>query len=123
MISKWTRGSIPACRSAACFYDKPMEYELDGKTIKVPAGRVHGYQVEIDPDVPAQAHVVGGIYDEGRRGWLYPVANNAAQKAFSERAGKVFKPDDWNQRARRGPWRFDQNLAQRRTDGRPERLG
>ena len=43
-------------------------------------GRVHGYQVEIDTreDRPW----TGGIYDEGRRGWLYKLENNIpAQKA------------------------------------------
>ena len=32
-------------------------------------GRVHGYQFEIDPSARAWT---GGIYDEARRGWLYP---------------------------------------------------
>src|SRR5699024_12531814 len=36
-------------------------------------GRVHGYQVEIDPSVRAWS---GGIYDEARRGWLYPLIFN-----------------------------------------------
>ncbi|MGZ8542000.1 MAG: 3-keto-disaccharide hydrolase, partial [Chitinophagaceae bacterium] len=31
-------------------------------------GRVHGYQVEIDPATRAWS---GGLYDEARRGWLY----------------------------------------------------
>ena len=31
-----------------CF-DEDKSVELNGKTIKIPAGRVHGYQVEIDP--------------------------------------------------------------------------
>lgn len=43
-------------------------------------GRVHGYQVEIDPSPRAYS---GGIYDEARRGWLYPLARNEkGQKAF-----------------------------------------
>lgn len=43
-------------------------------------GRVHGYQFEIDPSKRAWS---GGIYDEARRGWLYPLTlNPAAQKAF-----------------------------------------
>ena len=43
-------------------------------------GRVHGYQVEIDPSERAFS---GGIYDEGRRGWLYPLSRNVkAQPAF-----------------------------------------
>ena len=36
-------------------------------------GRVHGYQVEIDPSEQAQS---GGIYDEARRGWLYKMKDN-----------------------------------------------
>ena len=32
-------------------------------------GRVHGYQVELDPSERAWS---GGIYDEARRGWLVP---------------------------------------------------
>ena len=36
-------------------------------------GRVHGYQFEIDPSPRAWC---GGIYDEARRGWLYPLTLN-----------------------------------------------
>jgi len=43
-------------------------------------GRVHGYQVELDPSPRAYT---GGIYDEARRGWIYPLSRNeAAQNAF-----------------------------------------
>jgi len=43
-------------------------------------GRVHGYQMEIDPSTRAWS---GGIYDEARRGWLYPLEyNDAAKTAF-----------------------------------------
>lgn len=49
-------------------------------------GRVHGYQVEIDPSERAWS---GGIYDEGRRGWL----NNLVH---DENARKAIKLDDWN---------------------------
>lgn len=50
-------------------------------------GKVHGYQIEIDPSNRAWS---AGIYDEGRRGWLHPVAddNTAAKEAF--------KQNDWN---------------------------
>lgn len=49
-------------------------------------GRVHGYQFEIDP---SDRSWTGGIYDEARRGWLYPLTfNPAAQKAF--------KNEEWN---------------------------
>ena len=36
-------------------------------------GRVHGYQVEIDPSDRAWS---AGIYDEARKGWLYSLENN-----------------------------------------------
>jgi hypothetical protein len=49
-------------------------------------GRVHGYQVEIDPSDRAWS---AGIYDEGRRGWL----NNLLH---DEQARKAIKLDDWN---------------------------
>lgn len=49
-------------------------------------GRVHGYQVEIDPSARAYS---GGIYDEARRGWLYPLSDNP-------RGQKAFKRGGWN---------------------------
>jgi len=43
-------------------------------------GRVHGYQVELDPTDRAWS---GGIYDEERRMWLYPLDRNPeGKKAF-----------------------------------------
>ncbi|NJM56071.1 MAG: hypothetical protein HC841_09425, partial [Verrucomicrobiae bacterium] len=65
--------------------------------IEIPAGRVHGYQVEIDPDMKRKRMWSAGIFDEGRRKWLYPgPGDKAREKAFSEQGLKVFKPDDWN---------------------------
>ncbi len=58
------------------------------KTRKVPAGRVHGYQVEIDPSDRAWS---GGIYDEGRRGWL-----NNLEGEKNKRAREAFKQNEWN---------------------------
>ncbi len=49
-------------------------------------GRVHGYQVEIDPSKRAWS---GGIYDEARRGWLFPLKDKPKAQA-------AFKQDDWN---------------------------
>lgn len=44
-------------------------------------GRVHGYQMEMDPSV---RQWTGGIYDEARRGWLYNLEGNQdAKKAFA----------------------------------------
>jgi Domain of Unknown Function (DUF1080) len=43
-------------------------------------GRVHGYQMEVDPSARAWS---GAIYDEGRRDWLYiPNINPEGKKAF-----------------------------------------
>ena len=52
-------------------------------------GRVHGYQVEIDPDVQRNRMWTAGIYDEARRGWLNDLKDN-------EPARKAFKPEQWN---------------------------
>ncbi len=52
-------------------------------------GVVHGYQVEIDPDVPRNRMWTAGIYDESRRGWLNDMTQN-------EPARKAFKPEQWN---------------------------
>jgi hypothetical protein len=73
-------------------------------------GRVHGYQVEIDPaqkelysTLPHNLKTdgkevsenieprrwTGGIYDEGRRGWLCDLTQN-------ENARLAFKPGEWN---------------------------
>ncbi len=49
-------------------------------------GRVHGYQFEIDPSARAWS---GGIYDEARRGWLYPLTQNPS-------AHTAFKNQSWN---------------------------
>lgn len=67
-------------------FDVEKTYTVDGKPRKVDAGRVHGYQVEIDPSDRAWS---GGIYDEGRRGWLYDLKNKPE-------AGKAFKKGEWN---------------------------
>ena len=50
-------------------------------------GRVHGYQVEVDPSSRAWS---GGLYDEARRGWLYTLELNPAAKT-------AFRNNQWNQ--------------------------
>jgi hypothetical protein len=49
-------------------------------------GRVHGYQFEIDASERAWT---GGIYDEARRGWLFPMNYNLEGQ-------KAFKSGEWN---------------------------
>lgn len=50
-------------------------------------GRVHGYQMEIDPSKRAWS---GGIYDEARRLWLYSLE-------YNEKGKSAFKNNQWNQ--------------------------
>lgn len=49
-------------------------------------GRVHGYQMEMDPSLRKWT---GGIYDEARRGWIYNLERNSAAK-------DAFKLNEWN---------------------------
>ena len=49
-------------------------------------GRMYGYQYEIDPTSRAWT---GGIYDEARLGWLYPLTVNPEAQA-------AFRHGDWN---------------------------
>ncbi|HEX5222735.1 MAG TPA: DUF1080 domain-containing protein [Verrucomicrobiae bacterium] len=80
------------------YFDTAKEIEWNGKKIKIPAQRVHGYQIEIDPDVPRKRMWSGGIYDEARRGWLFPSDGEQGPQAktFSEQGLKIFKPNNWN---------------------------
>ncbi len=72
-------------------FDEPKKYTWKDKNGKeksriVPAHKVHGYQVEIDPSDRAWT---AGIYDESRRGWLNNLLEN-------EPARKAFKKGEWN---------------------------
>jgi hypothetical protein len=69
--------------------DAPMNYGIQFRSESKPEynnGRVHGYQMEVDPSDRAWS---GGIYDEARRGWLYPLELNPAGKT-------AFKKEGWN---------------------------
>lgn len=69
--------------------DAPMNYGIQFRSESKPEynnGRVHGYQMEVDPSDRAWS---GGIYDEARRGWLYPLELNPAAKS-------AFKKEGWN---------------------------
>ncbi|MBO4796887.1 MAG: DUF1080 domain-containing protein [Verrucomicrobia bacterium] len=68
-----------------CF-PMPHTYTWNGKSWNVPAGRVHGYQIEIDPSARAWSC---GIYDEGRRAWLYDLKGNPTAQA-------AFRQNEWN---------------------------
>jgi hypothetical protein len=76
-----------------------LEYKVDPllnsgiqiRSLSLPeylSGRVHGYQVEIDPSERAWS---AGIYDEARRGWIYPLT-----EPEQEDARKAFRNNEWN---------------------------
>jgi len=78
-----------------CF-DEPRTVKLGDKEIKIAAGRVHGYQCEIDMDNKKARWWTAGIYDEARREWLYPGALGGDKEAFTAQGAKISKPNDWN---------------------------
>ena len=56
--------------------------------------RVHGYQCEIDP---TPRGLTGGIYEEGRRGWFVPTANNGEpQVTWAKAHAGIYKFGEWN---------------------------
>jgi hypothetical protein len=62
---------------------------------QVDTNRVYGYQAEVDPSDRAWS---GGLYDEGRRGWLHPAEGDSlAGVEFREEHGDAFAPTDWNE--------------------------
>lgn len=61
----------------------------------VEPNNVYGYQAEVDPTDRAWS---GGLYDEGRRGWIHPPEGDSAAGAeFRNEHGDAFKPTQWNQ--------------------------
>lgn len=69
--------------------DEELNSGVQIRSAKLPEvnnGNVHGYQIEIDP---SKRSWTGGIYDEGRRGWLYNLESNKEAK-------KAFIHNDWN---------------------------
>ncbi len=69
--------------------DSTMNSGIQFRSLSLPEyrnGRVHGYQYEIDP---SKRGWTGGIYDEARRDWLYPLDFNVPAKS-------AFKQGQWN---------------------------
>lgn len=69
--------------------DSTMNSGVQFRSLSTPEfknGRVHGYQFEIDPSARGWT---GGVYDEGRRDWLYTMDVNPATKP-------AFKQGQWN---------------------------
>ena len=74
-------------------YEMKMDTGLNSgvqiRSHSIPAyedGRVHGLQVECDDSKRAWS---GGIYDEARKGWRYPLEYNPAAK-------KAYRNGQWN---------------------------
>lgn len=69
--------------------DNGLNSGVQFRSLSLPSyqdGRVHGYQCEIETSSRKWA---GGIYDEARRGWLYPLTRN-------KKAREAFVPGQWN---------------------------
>jgi hypothetical protein len=78
------------------WYDHPTSVEWKGKTINIPAGYVHGYQVEIDTDNVKKRWWSGGFYDERRRLWLYPGQLGGDKADFTDEGGQITITNGWN---------------------------
>ncbi len=77
--------------------DRDLEFDAPGKkVVKIPAGRVHGYQLEIDVDPKKDRWWTAGVYDEARRGWLYPGLAGGEASAFTAQGRTHSKTDGWN---------------------------
>lgn len=64
--------------------------------INVPANRVHGYQIEIDPDPQKNRWWSSGVFEEACRKWLYPGICGGDPKEFTAQGRRLFKQGDWN---------------------------
>lgn len=82
----------PSMNSGVQFRSQSLE--------KYKNGRVHGYQCELE-DEGQDRDWFGGIYDEARRGWLYPTKKDdeeskALAAKFSAQGKTVWKNGEWN---------------------------
>lgn len=77
-------------------FPEAKELTYQGKSFKVPANRVHGYQIEIDPEPKRDRWWSAGIFEEAARGWLFPGLLGGNEKQFTDQGRKIFKQNDWN---------------------------
>ena len=79
------------------YFDEPTEIPAgEGKTRTAAADRVHGYQYEIDVDPKKARMWAGGVYDEARRGWLFPGSRGGEKEKFTKQGLKVTDVEGWN---------------------------
>lgn len=79
-----------------CFDTSKVVTQPGKKDIKIAAKRVHGYQVEIDVSEKNARWWVAGLYDEGRRSWLFPGQLGGDKKAFTQQGAQAYKRGEWN---------------------------
>jgi len=90
-------------RSAVLDHETPA-LDLDGTPLvnkngapmRIPAGRVHGYQCEIDAIPANDRWWTGGLYDEARRGWLVPGKAGSDPATFTREGRDMTRPGEWN---------------------------
>lgn len=58
--------------------------------------RVYGYQIEIDNDTKKARYWTAGLYEEGRRAWLFPGKIGGNPKEFTKTGAATIKTNDWN---------------------------
>ena len=80
-------------------------WQWDGRPLAIPAGRVYGYLVFIDPSPNHRWYTAslyderwwsGGVYDELRRMWLYPGLKGGDNDDFSRQGRAIFHTNNWN---------------------------
>ncbi|MBY0586343.1 DUF1080 domain-containing protein [bacterium] len=78
-------------------FDEPTTVVRKGsKPTVIPPKRVHGYQCEIDNEPSRDRWWTAGIYDESRRGWLFPGPLGGDGKAFTEQGRRLSNADQWH---------------------------
>lgn len=77
-------------------FDHETIFQHGEKTIRIPAGRVHGYQADIDLEVKRDRWWTALVYDEARRAWLFPGSLGGDGAAATLRGRALSKPGEWN---------------------------
>jgi len=79
------------------YFDEDTEVTgKDGQVRTIPADRVFGYQSEIDVDPEQNRMWSVGVYDESRRGWLYPGIRGGDGEEFSDQGRNLTNVHGWN---------------------------
>ena len=77
-------------------FDHETSFRQGDKIIRIPAGRVHGYQADIDLEEKRDRWWTGLVYDEARRAWLFPGLLGGDGAVATERGRAISKRGDWN---------------------------